>query len=79
MATTRKECANARCGALPAKSQQSSRMTAGRVVKKPVAKVVEAMPMAHLGYYLLGGHRVPICQGSESSARTTPRRAYSIR
>ena len=47
MATTRKECANARCGALPAKPQKSSRMTAGRVVKKPVAKVVEAM--AHLG------------------------------
>ena len=47
MATTRKECANARCGALPAKPPKSSRMTAGRVVKKPVAKVVEAM--AHLG------------------------------
>ena len=50
MATTRKECANARCGALPAKPPKASAggaMTAGRVVKKPVAKVVDAM--AHLG------------------------------
>ena len=51
MANTRKECANARCGALPAnpppKASAGGAMTAGRVVKKPVAKVVEAM--AHLG------------------------------